>query len=80
MDVWDRFNVGQATQWVFANGLEFNIWADPETIGLLILILRKVASLSLYQIYPQQYYLTVNLEDTVPAIPNFIKNKNLFIQ
>ena len=43
------FNVGQAKQWAFADGLGVNLKADPETIGLAILILRQVASPSLCQ-------------------------------
>ena len=38
-----KFNVGQATQWDFADGLRVNPKADPETTGLAILILREVA-------------------------------------
>ena len=36
MDGWYVFNVGRATQWAFADGLEFNPKADQETIGLTI--------------------------------------------
>ena len=46
------FNVGQAKQWAFADGLGVNLKADPETIGLAILILRQVASPSLCQGIP----------------------------
>ena len=34
-------NVGRATQWTFANGLGVKLKADPETVGLAILILRQ---------------------------------------
>ena len=43
------FNVGRATQWDFADGLGINSKADPETIGLTILILRQVPRPSLCQ-------------------------------
>ena len=41
------FNVERAKQWSFANGLEVNPKADPETNGLTILILKQVTSPSL---------------------------------
>ena len=47
------FNVGRATQWAFANSLGVNPKADPETIGLAILILWQVARPSLCQITPR---------------------------
>ena len=47
MDGWNIFNVEQATEWAFAHSSEVNPKADPETIGLTILIFRKVASPSL---------------------------------
>ena len=37
------FNVGRATQWSFADGLGVNLKADPQTVGLAILILRQGA-------------------------------------
>ena len=43
------FNVGQTTQWAFTDGFEVNSKTDPETIGLLNLILRQVASPTLCQ-------------------------------
>ena len=51
-----KFNVGQATQWDFADGLRVNPKADPETTGLAILILRQVARTSLCQgiLHPRQ--------------------------
>ena len=48
-----KFNVGQATQWDFADGLRVNPKADPETTGLAILILRQVARTSLCQRSPR---------------------------
>ena len=47
------FNVGRATDWAFADGLGVNPKADPETIGLAVLILRQVARPSLYQGTPR---------------------------
>ena len=41
------FNVGRATHWAIADGLGVNPKADPETIGLAILILGLVAKPSL---------------------------------
>ena len=41
----EMFNIGRATQWAFADGLGVNSKADPETVGLAILILRQVARL-----------------------------------
>ena len=41
------FNIGRATHWAFADGLEVNPKADPETTGLAILILGQVARPSL---------------------------------
>ena len=38
------FNVKRVAQWAFADGLRVNPKADPETIGLTILILGQVAS------------------------------------
>ena len=49
----DMFNVGLAIQWAFTDGLGVNPKADPETVGLAILILRQVARLSLYQCTPK---------------------------
>ena len=43
------FNVGRATQWVFADGLRVKLKTDLETIGLAIFILRQVESASLCQ-------------------------------
>ena len=40
-------------QWAFADGLGFNLKADPETVGLTILILRQVVSPSLCQGIPR---------------------------
>ena len=48
-----KFNVGQATQWDFADGLRVNPKADPETTGLAILILRQTARQSLCQGTPR---------------------------
>ena len=45
----DVFNVGRATQWAFSDGLGVKPKADPETIGLAILILGQVARPSLWQ-------------------------------
>ena len=39
MDECEVFNVKQATHWAFVDGLGVNAKADPETIGLPILIL-----------------------------------------
>ena len=47
------FNVGRATHWAFADGLGVNPKADPETIGLAILILRQVERTSLWQGTPR---------------------------
>ena len=47
------FNVRPATQWAFADGLGVNPKADPETIGLAILILGQVARPSLCQGTPR---------------------------
>ena len=47
------FNVGRVTQWAFTDGLRINPKADPETIGLAILILREVARPSLCQGTPR---------------------------
>ena len=41
MDRCEVFNVKRATQWAFAGGLGVNPKANPETIGLAILILRQ---------------------------------------
>ena len=41
------FNVEQAAQWAFAYYLEVNLKADPETIGLTVLILGQVVRPSL---------------------------------
>ena len=49
LDEWDEFNFEWSTQWSFADGLGFNPKADPEKIGLAILILRQVARSSLMQ-------------------------------
>ena len=54
MDGWmggcEVFNVGQ---WAFVDGLGVNPKADPETIGLAVLILRQEARLSLCQGTPR---------------------------
>ena len=47
------FNVGRATQWLFADGLGVNPKADPEIIGLAVLILGQVASPTLCQGTPR---------------------------
>ena len=47
------FNVGRATQWDFADGLEVNSKAKLEANGLAILIFRQVASPSLCQGTPR---------------------------
>ena len=47
------FNVGLAIQWAFTDGLGVNPKADPETVGLAILILRQVARPSLCQGTPR---------------------------
>ena len=39
---WEVFNVGRATEWAFADGVGVNPKADPETIGLAILINDKI--------------------------------------
>ena len=49
----DTFKVGRATQWAFADGLGVKPKADPETVGLAILILRQVAQPSLCQGTPR---------------------------
>ena len=48
-----------------SGGLGINLKADPETTGLLILILRQVASPSLAKVL-QEVLLTGNLEDIAP--------------
>ena len=48
------FNIGRATQWIFADGLGINPKADPETISLAILILRQVARPSLCRGTPRR--------------------------
>ena len=53
MDGCEVFNVGRATHWDFADGLGVNQKADPETIGLAILILGQVARPSLCQGTPR---------------------------
>ena len=61
------FNIGRATQWAFANGLGVNLKADPEIIGLAILILRQVAIPSLYKGgLISEVLLTGNLEEIAP--------------
>ena len=60
------FNVGRATHWAIADGLGVNPKADPETIGLAILILRQVARPSLCQSTPE-VLLIGNLEDIAPT-------------
>ena len=47
------FNVGRATHWAIADGLGVDPKADPETIGLAILILGQVARPSLCQGTPR---------------------------
>ena len=53
IEIWYVFNVGQATHWATADGLGVNPKADPETIGLAILILGQVARPSLCQGTPR---------------------------
>ena len=57
------FNVGRVTQRAFADGLGVKQKADPETVGLAILILRQVARQSLCQGTPRGI-IEGNLEDT----------------
>ena len=47
------FNIGRATHWAIADGLGVNPKADPETIGLTILILKEVERPSLCQDIPR---------------------------
>ena len=47
------FNVGRATHWAIADGLGVNPKADPETVGLAVLILRQVPKPSLCQGTPR---------------------------
>ena len=51
----DLFNVGRAMQWYFSDDLGVNPKADPETLGLEILILRQVATQSLFQSTPRRF-------------------------
>ena len=53
MLVCELFNDGRVTHWAFADDLGINPKADPETIGLAILILRQVASPLLCQGTPR---------------------------
>ena len=49
------FNVGRATHWAIADSLGVNPKADPETIGLAILILRQVVRASLSNLNAECY-------------------------
>ena len=59
------FNVGRATHWAIADDLGVNPKADPETIGLAILIFKWPGHH--FANVPSEVLLTGNLEGIVPA-------------
>ena len=68
---WNVFNIEQALQWVFADGLGVNLRADPETIGLAVLIFRQSCETIINIDQQSLSFLTLFKSETEPE-KNFI--------